>query len=146
MKKKVNISIDDISPHPRSSVKVLDRCYELIKVFPDIKFTLFVPLNYNRLNERPLPISKYEGFCDILRNLSWDNFEVGIHGYRHGIVPNDNPTNSILSNNDEFKYLNYDQAMEKFDLIKEEIKKAKLVNVFKPIFRPRFRPRFRPKL
>ena len=42
----------------------------------------------------------------------------------------------MVSNNDEFKYLNYDQAMEKFDLIKEEIKKAKLVNVFKPIFSP----------
>ena len=43
---KVNISIDDVSPHPLSSVKVLERCYEIIKVFPDVKFSLFVPIAY----------------------------------------------------------------------------------------------------
>ena len=30
MKYKVNISIDDVSPHPLSSVGVLNRCHELI--------------------------------------------------------------------------------------------------------------------
>jgi hypothetical protein len=42
---KVNISIDDISPHPQSSTKVLDRCFELINVFPEIKFSLFIPFH-----------------------------------------------------------------------------------------------------
>ena len=32
----VNISIDDVTPHPLSSTKVLDRCYELIEEFEDI--------------------------------------------------------------------------------------------------------------
>ena len=27
---KVNISIDDVSPHPLSSINVLERCYEII--------------------------------------------------------------------------------------------------------------------
>ena len=48
MRHKVNISIDDVSPHPRSSANVLERCFEMISVFPDIKFTLFVPTSYWR--------------------------------------------------------------------------------------------------
>ena len=48
MRSLVNISIDDVSPHPRSSIKVLDRCHELISDYPDIKFTLFVPISYWR--------------------------------------------------------------------------------------------------
>ena len=44
LKNRVNISIDDISPHPQSSAKVLHRCFDLIKIFEDIKFTIFVPL------------------------------------------------------------------------------------------------------
>ena len=27
----LNISIDDVSPHPKSSTKVLERCFELIE-------------------------------------------------------------------------------------------------------------------
>ena len=45
---KINISIDDVSPHQFSSTNVLDRCFELIQAFPDIKFTLFVPVAYWR--------------------------------------------------------------------------------------------------
>ena len=41
---KVNISIDDVSPHPMSSVKVIERCREIIKKFPEAKFSLFVPM------------------------------------------------------------------------------------------------------
>lgn len=45
---KINISIDDVSPHPRSSKKVLEQCERLIKKFPNIKFTLFIPIAYWR--------------------------------------------------------------------------------------------------
>ena len=44
----LNISIDDVSPHPLSSTKVLEQCYYLIEKFEDIKFTLFIPLAYWR--------------------------------------------------------------------------------------------------
>ena len=37
-KNKLNVSIDDVSPHEKSSIKVVERCFELIKIFPDIKF------------------------------------------------------------------------------------------------------------
>ena len=128
MKYKINISIDDVSPHPQASTKVLDRCYELIKVFPKIKFTLFIPMCYTRLNEKSYPISEYPEFCKIIKNLSPNNFEIGYHGYLHGI--------KNRSNNDEFQYLNYNQAVEKFRDIQNEKDKAGLTNNFKPIFRP----------
>ncbi len=71
---KVNISIDDVSPHPRSSAKVLDRCHEFIEIFPNIKFTLFVPTAYWRLidepNQEPYYLHKYPEFCDTLKKLN----------------------------------------------------------------------------
>ena len=30
MPNNVNISIDDVSPHPRSSIRVVDRCFEIL--------------------------------------------------------------------------------------------------------------------
>ena len=132
MSSLVNISIDDVSPHPRSSIKVLDRCYELIKVFPDIKFSLFVPLSYWRTikpgiaTKHPLQINFFKDFCDQMNKLSKDNFEICYHGFFHGIPGK--------SDNDEFQYLNYDQAVERF---KAMFHVAKLANVsFEKIFRP----------
>ena len=69
VKYKVNISIDDVSPHPSAGVGVLDRCYELIDIFPNIKFTLFIPMCYTRKNQQSYPISDYSDFCDIIKNL-----------------------------------------------------------------------------
>ena len=78
---KVNISIDDVSPHPLSSIKVLDRCFELIKIFPDIRFSLFIPIAYWRTTkqeiatEKPLIISEFHNFCNTIKNLPDNNFE-----------------------------------------------------------------------
>jgi predicted deacetylase len=127
---KLNISIDDVSPHPESSIKVLDHCDELLRAFPDIKFTLFIPLAYwrtiNHATENPLYISEYPEFVDALKRLPKNSFELGIHGYHHGIP--------YKSNNDEFATISYRDAEEKFKLIYEEINKTGLR--FKPIFRP----------
>ena len=66
----INISIDDVSPHPHSSIKVLDRCFELINIYPDIKFTLFIPLAYWRTvrpdisTKKPLILSEFPDFCN----------------------------------------------------------------------------------
>ena len=134
MQCKVNISIDDVSPHPRSSTKVLDRCYELIEVFEDIKFTLFVPIAYWRTKRQevatrePLVLSNYPDFCEELRNLPKQNFEIGYHGLFHGIPGK--------TDNDEFMELNYKEACEKFDLMFEIVEKSNLKETFKPIFRP----------
>ena len=106
---KVNISIDDITPHPYASIKVIEHCQKLIKLFPDIKFSLFIPVAYWQTIPRPniqtnttapLKISEHEEFCQALKALPEKNYEICYHGYYHGIP--------LRSNNDEFQYLNYE--------------------------------------
>jgi hypothetical protein len=130
---KVNISIDDVCPHPHSSVKVLERCFELIEIFPTIKFTLFVPIAYwrtigNTATRQPCFIHEDPQFCQVIRELPAENYEIGSHGYYHGI-PGE-------TNNDEFKLLSHSDTVNKFHLIYAGIKHAQLENIFKPIFRP----------
>lgn len=131
---KINISIDDVSPHPQSSTKVLDRCYEIIKIFPDVKFSLFVPISYWRtvkkptITSKPLQIDLYPDFCEEIRKLPKENFEVCYHGFYHGIPGK--------SDNDEFEKINYDQAVKIFNVMFEVVSRANLESCFKKIFRP----------
>jgi len=135
----LNISIDDVSPHPLSSTKVLERCFELIEEFEDIKFTLFVPISYWRTmppdqdrpdtrTKSPLQINLHPEFCEELRSLPEQNFEIAYHGYFHGIPRQ--------SNNDEFKNMGYSDALERFKLMFSTVEQADLEDKFKPIFRP----------
>ena len=130
--KYLNISIDDVSPHPNASLKVLDRCFELIKIFPDIKFTLFVPCAYWRTmsntTDSPLYLDKFPDFCNAIKNLNPENFEIGLHGHLHGIPK--------ISNNDEVASINYNQAKNIFIKMFKTINSAGLNTTFKPIFRP----------
>ncbi len=128
MKCKINISIDDVSPHPQSGLGVLERCHALIKIFPEIRFTLFIPMYYTRKNEQSYPLSEFPEFCKAIKELSKDNFEIGYHGYYHGILG--------INSNDEFQNLNYNQAVEKFIEIEKERSRTILNDLFKPIFRP----------
>tara|TARA_R110000824_G_scaffold173896_3_gene352012 strand:+ start:503 stop:1216 length:714 start_codon:yes stop_codon:yes gene_type:complete len=134
VKFNVNVSIDDVSPHPRSSTKVVDQCYRLIDSFPDIKFTLFVPIAYWRTmrseiaTREPLIISNYPEFCEELKKLPKQNFEIGYHGLFHGIPGK--------SDNDEFRDLNYERAKLIFDNMFKIVSDANLAETFKPIFRP----------
>jgi len=125
---KLNISIDDICPHPNSSIKVLDRCYEILNVFPDIKFTLFIPLSYTRLHEPSYFVSHDVSFCKVIAELPSENFELGWHGYYHGIRG--------VSNNDEFETLSYDACVGVLKNMFNESKIAGLYDLFKPILRP----------
>lgn len=131
---KVNISIDDVSPHPLSSTRVLDRCQELIEKFPNIKFSLFVPTGYWRTvkpetaTTAPLLLHKFPEFCETLRSLPKDNYEICYHGFFHGIPKN--------SDNDEFRDLNEEQSRYKFSYMMGVAKLAGLGELFKPIFRP----------
>lgn len=131
---RLNISIDDVSPHPKSSVEVLDRCHTLIRKYPDIKFTLFVPIAYWRTirpevrTQEPLHIHKFPDFCRTIRSLSPDNFEVCYHGLYHGIPHR--------SDNDEFQDIDYATAMEKFAMMDDVVRKADLTDCFRRVFRP----------
>lgn len=126
----VNVSIDDVSPHPQSSIKVLDRCHELINIFSNIKFTLFIPCAYWRTishtTEKPLFLDQFPEFCEAVNKLNPNNFEIGFHGMYHGI-PN-------KSNNDEFRYLNYNETVKIIADMREIAAKTKIL--FKNILRP----------
>lgn len=134
MKSKINISIDDVSPHPKSSVNVLSRCYEVIDRFPEVKFSLFIPISYWRTikpeiaTRNPLQIDLFPDFCEIVKGLPKQNFELCYHGFHHGIPGK--------SDNDEFQYLNEADAKERFQAMFEVVKRANLQDVFKPVFRP----------
>lgn len=128
----LNISIDDVSPHPEASIKVLDRCYELIAIYPDIKFTLFIPMAYwrtipghNSLN--PYVVSDDLQFCDVLNNLSEKNFEICFHGLYHGIPGK--------SNNDEFANVTFEEAKNKLESM-FAIQVAGKLSKMKKVFRP----------
>jgi len=134
MQNLINISIDDVSPHPYSSTKVLENCNKIIKEFPDAKFTLFVPISYWRTikqgiaTSRPLQINLFPDFCKTINELPENNFEICYHGFYHGIPGK--------SDNDEFQYLNYDQAVKVLNAMFEVVKLANLQKKFKKIFRP----------
>jgi hypothetical protein len=128
---KINISIDDISPKPASDTTCLIQCYRLIKEFPDIKFTLFIPTALHRFRDGdrfPYLITSYPEFIVKIRNLPPSNFEVGMHGHFHG------RTSPDINNNGEFEFLNYQQALKKFHLSQRVFHEAKID--VKPIFRP----------
>ena len=130
MRYKINISIDDISPHPQASTKVLHNCYKLIEKFEDIKFTLFIPLAYWRTigitaTEHALRLDKCSESCKVLRNLP-SNFEIGYHGLFHGIPR--------INNNDEFQHLSFSEALKRFEMMKKIADNAELE--FKNYFRP----------
>lgn len=136
---RLNISIDDVSPHPNSGIdKLLPRFKRIIERYPDVKFTLFVPTAYFRQikfrTEKPLLLSdKASGdFCRKISSLWPRNFELGYHGHFH--------SKSIPSDNDEFHLLSFDDATERLIQSCLEIRTANEVHStsmgFSPVFRP----------
>lgn len=130
---KINISIDDVSPHPRSSTRVLKQCHKVIEKFPDAKFTLFIPLAYWRTlgptaTPTELSIDSFPIFCEELHSLSRENFELAYHGLNHGIPGR--------SNNDELQSISIDVARGIIERMKAIATKAGLINEFKSVLRP----------
>jgi len=115
----------------KSSIKVLDRCLNLIDEFAEIKFTLFIPMAYRLVNEEEYRIDKYEEFCVAIAELPRSNFEIGWHGYNHDIW---NKKSNCLDR--EFRELSYDGATEVFEKMSEIAKRAGLIDLFIPVFRP----------
>jgi hypothetical protein len=133
----INISVDDISPHPQSSHRCLQWCHKLVDMYPDIKISLFVPTAYWRTipikdwdTSTPQPLSLIDSpeLCDVLRRLNPKNFEVCYHGMYHGI-PGE-------SNNYEFKNLTVEETKIRLDDMMRPVKQVGLQDVFKKILRP----------
>lgn len=134
--RKVNISIDDVTPHPRSSIRVIENCERILKRVPSAKFTLFVPTAYWRtisappesVCERPMTLADHPEFCDHLRLLPEESYEIGFHGHHHGIPGS--------SNNDELKTVNFDAAKNIYARMFAATHEAGLASKFKMILRP----------
>tara|TARA_R110001583_G_scaffold16272_13_gene66726 strand:- start:8828 stop:9544 length:717 start_codon:yes stop_codon:yes gene_type:complete len=131
---KLNISIDDVSPHPRSSIDVVKNCNKIIEKFPSVKFTLFVPISYWRTmrpgiaTEKPLQINHFKDFCESLRSLPEANFEIAYHGFYHGIPGK--------SDNDEMRYLSYNECKKMIEAMYAVVEMSSLSNRFSKILRP----------
>lgn len=125
---KINISIDDISPRPGSDTECLAQCEWLIKRYPDIKFTLFIPAAYQRFADgdiNPYPVTPE--FADIINTLPKNNFEVGCHGVHHG-------TPYPINNNNEFQDIHYCAALYKLCYAVQIFERSGLFvkNLFRP--------------
>ena len=131
---KVNISIDDVSPHPLSSLNVIEKCNRILEKFPSAKFSLFVPSAYWRTmridvsTQIPLQLDLFPEFCDALRNLTRETYEIGYHGFYHGI-PHQN-------DNNEMRDLDYESMIELISAMREVSRRSNLYDIFKPMIRP----------
>jgi hypothetical protein len=112
--KKFNLSLDDFSPHPRAGLdlKVIEWCNKIIEEYPDFKVNLFVPAAYCRLGEEPRHLYKYQEWVDKVNKLPLNNYRVNMHGvfHRRHWADYGGHKGRPVSNNDEFQYLNREQA------------------------------------
>lgn len=133
MFKMINISIDDVSPHHAMPGRFLESLNRIIDEFNNVKFSLFLPMALWRTmppcefaNNEPLVVSEHIDFCETLRTLPAKNFELCYHGLFHGIP--------MISNNDEFKSIQYESALTLFTKMEMIASNAGLP--MKKIFRP----------
>lgn len=125
----VNISIDDVCPHPIMGMDAVNRLSGLLDLYPKLKCSLFVPTRLKRYKykEKDYPLENYPKFVDQLKSLPSENFEICYHGHFHGHKQN-------KSNNDEFRYLS---ALDTFDKLEtSQIIFDSLGIKVKPVFRP----------
>jgi len=136
--RRLNLSIDDVSPHEMSGLEVLASCERILQRHPGARFTLFVPTAYWRTiyiegrpdtrTPAPLRLADFPEFCARLRELPSANFEIGYHGHFHGLPGR--------SNNDEFRYTGELEAATRLDAMFRAAAEAGLADVFQPLFRP----------
>lgn len=129
--REFNLSLDDMSPHEKAGLhfESIYWCNKLIEKFPDFKVNLFVPAAYCRLGEEPCFLTKNPDWIDKVNSLP-DNYRINLHGYYHRRVSKKYGN----SNNDEWQYLKYDQALDVGKNMIEEFEKAGLK--YHPTFRP----------
>jgi hypothetical protein len=134
MQHRVNISIDDISPHPKSGAKTLDVCKRIVEAIPDVKITLFVPTAYHRTYKEcagPLRLSDrlHHRFNLRLIRLPRRNYEIGFHGHYHGLPKERN-------DNDEFRDLTPAEGTDRIQSSIHEYREAGLLERVCRSFRP----------
>lgn len=129
MKTTINISIDDVCPHPKMGLKSVDLINKLIEKYPNIKCSLFVPTCMTRYKyrEKSYYLPDYPDFVNDLKSLPPENFEICYHGHFHGNA-------NTNSNNDEFRYTN---KMDAFSILQKSQKCFNDLGLrVSPVFRP----------
>lgn len=125
---KINISIDDISPMPDNQF-IFEQCEKIIKVYPNVKFTLFLIMAHKKMNEDKIYfLDKNVCFLNKIKNLSPENYELAWHGWYHSC--------KNISNNDEFKYLNSYETLEIFNQMKNMAESSGIISRMESVFRP----------
>jgi len=127
------IDIDDLEP------KFTDfgPLYGLIDNFPDIKITIFMPVNTNWAsdwwrNNHPNWVSSYilrhPGWCKKVSELPRENVEIALHGYYHHTM------DGSLHGRPEFLSFTKDEALKRLLLCEQTFDKAGIpfVRGFRP--------------
>lgn len=120
---RFNLSLDDFSPHPRAGLNFesIYWCNKLIDIYPEIKIDLFVPAAYSRLGEAPCFLSEHPEWIKRVISLP-DNYRICCHGYFHKRLSQKRGN----SNNDEWQFLNEEQATVVFNHMVGEFQMAGL--------------------
>ena len=127
--RKFNLSLDDMSPHPRAGLNFesIEWCDKLIEDFPKLKVNLFVPAAYCRLGEdKPCYISQNKEWLDRLKSLSEKNYRINLHGLFHRRISKSHGN----SNNDEWQHLKWKAAEVVADHMFTEFHKAEITGVW----------------
>lgn len=117
---KYNLNLDDLLPG-NSGLVLLKR---LVKSFPKIKITIFVPISSREAKNTY--ILDQPQWCKEIAHLPPKNFEIGVHGYYHHL--ND------WRKTPEFKYLSKKEATTLLLKCEQVFKKAgiKFIRGFRP--------------
>ena len=130
---KFNLSLDDYSPRPQTN----DLYYtdKLIEKYPEIKIDLFVSSAYARLKDTNVYwLSQHAEWVNQVKALP-TNYRICLHGLHHRRSTQDFPWHrKPPSNNDEWQYLGYSQAIFLGRKMLDELNKCdiKYDRVFRP--------------
>lgn len=136
MNRYISLSLDDFSPDMRTggNFESIYYCQKLIKEFPDFKVNLFVPAAYCRLGEKPKWLSDHKEWVKRVNDLP-ENFRINMHGLYHRRSKVDHKWHKKHeSNNDEFEWLDENQANSIIIKMINEFEKAGLryTKTFRP--------------
>ncbi|KKL86044.1 hypothetical protein LCGC14_1948650 [marine sediment metagenome] len=137
MNNKFSLSLDDFSAHPRAGLNFesIYWCDKLIERFPDVRINLFVPAAYARLNEQKHHLTNFPEWVQRVKELSSKNYRICPHGLFHRRFITDFEFHKkSASNNDEFQFLDTEQAKTIIYKMLAEFENAGLK--YSKVFRP----------
>lgn len=109
---RYNLNFDDLLPCYHN-FKLLEK---LVRLFPEIKITIFMPINSRDWGDNKNNILDHPKWCRKVAKLPSENFEIALHGYYHHLNDEDKTP--------AFKYLSKEEVIELLLKCEEAFKKA----------------------